>query len=166
MNTSISINDMIESLRMLSDDVRNMPIHGIGTLSEDKPDGTRKRYFSFSLKNGGNEKTINIPFERDEIKRKFDMAFIQKPLDSGLSTFEATSLFHKLDVEKEFIPIEIQAENSVAMGFISLDTAEELNYDYNRSGLNDFIQDILNDTEKENVDNRYSFNNYNIWLSY
>ena len=51
------------------------------------------------------------------------------------------------------------------MGFICPECAELLDYDYEGSGLNDFIATILDDMEKESEDCQYEFKGIRIWLS-
>ena len=75
-------------------------------------------------------------------------------------------LFNLLDSENVY-PIEIPAKEheSFAMGFITSNAANELEFDYEKSGLNDFIAGILDDMEKESNDCRYEFKGIKIWLS-
>ncbi len=79
---------------------------------------------------------------------------------------DVIDLFDLLD-ENGGYPIEILAKEheSSAMGFITVDAANELEFDYEKSGLNDFIAGILDDMEKESNDCRYEFKGIKIWLS-
>ena len=84
----------------------------------------------------------------------------------GLIRSEVINLFDMLDNIEAF-PIELQAREheSSAMGFITPEAAELFDYDYESSGLHDFIADILDDMEKESDDCTYEFKGIKIWLS-
>lgn len=99
--------------------------------------------------------------------KTYGVALIEKPLDEGLTRSEVNDLFDMLH-GVDAIPIEIQAENSAAMGFINLTDAEFMNYDY--TALTELVASILNDMEKENQDCHYilpvsGFGDIDIWLS-
>ena len=51
------------------------------------------------------------------------------------------------------------------MGFITPKAAEMVNYDYEGSGLRNFIASILDDMCAENENCEYEFNGIKIWLS-
>lgn len=85
---------------------------------------------------------------------EFSAAFIQKPLDEGLSEKEIIMLFKSLS-GTHAIPMEIQAENAVAMGFVNLTDAEFMNYDLRK--LEEFVKEIISDVEKENYVGWYEF---------
>ena len=84
----------------------------------------------------------------------------------GLIRNEAIDLIDMLS-GKEFFPIEIEAKyhESTAMGFITRDFAEKLNFDYEGSGLNAFIANILDNMDNEHDDCTYTFKDSNIWLT-
>lgn len=84
----------------------------------------------------------------------------------GLIRSEAIDFIDMLS-GKEFFPIEIEAKyhESTAMGFITRDFADELNYDYEGSGLNAFIANILDDMNNEREDSTYEFKGRKIWLT-
>lgn len=86
----------------------------------------------------------------------YGVALFERPLDDGITAGESMELFNKLHGIKA-IPIEIQNENSTAMGWINLADAEILNYDY--TGLTEFIQTILGDMKNENPDGVYVYDN-------
>ena len=68
---------------------------------------------------------------------------------------------------QEVFPIELEAREheSSAMGFITPEAAEMLDYDYEGSGLRDFIASILDDMENENEECQYKFKGIDIYLS-
>lgn len=84
----------------------------------------------------------------------------------GLIRNEAIDLIDMLS-GKEFFPIEIEAKyhESTAMGFITRDFADKLNFDYEGSGLNAFIANILDDMNNEHDDCIYTFKDCHIWLT-
>lgn len=97
---------------------------------------------------------------------EYGAAFIEKPLDEGLSVEEISNIYEKLSGTSA-VPVEIQGDHSSAMGFINLTDAEYMNYDY--TALEETVRNILNDMDKENKDNTYECpNNHGvttIWLS-
>lgn len=90
-------------------------------------------------------------------------AFIQKPLDEGITIEEIAELVGRLECE-QVIPIEVQANSSCAIGFISLDAAEELDYDYDNliRNVSEVIEDMDNETEYGN----YDFNGFPVYIGY
>lgn len=88
--------------------------------------------------------------------KTFGVALFERPLDEGLTQQESNELFEKLHGTTA-IPIEIEAEFSVAMGWINLVDAEILDYD--TTGLKEFIRNILENMEKENSDGEYTYDN-------
>ena len=87
---------------------------------------------------------------------EYNIVLKEKPLDEGLSQEEVIDLMDLLS-GRDMIPIEIQANNSSAMGFINLTDAEFMNYDY--SGLIQEVRRILNDMENEREDCTYYVKN-------
>lgn len=96
----------------------------------------------------------------------FGVALREKECNDGLDRNDAVDLIDMLD-ENGGYPIEIPAKEheSSAMGFITTNAVNELEFDYEKSGLNDFIADILDDVEKESDDCQYEFKGIKIWLS-
>ncbi len=97
----------------------------------------------------------------------YGVALKEKPLDEGLDRWEVIELFDKLHGASG-IPFEVQAENSVAMGFINRLDAEFMNYDYTK--VEELVRRVLNDMQYESPDCRYSVHFKNvgdidIWLS-
>lgn len=92
---------------------------------------------------------------------KFDVVFFERELDKGLSRIEIDNL---LDICKgdEFIPLEIQGENSVAIGFISFDMAEAMNYVYDDLEWN--VKQILDDMDLETENHIYEYDVYKMFL--
>ncbi len=98
---------------------------------------------------------------------EFDIALIEMPGNAGLSKADMMDLYDLLADTSAF-PIEIGDinGNSSAMGLITPEAAEKLQYEYDQqSALGTFISGILDDMEKETEDGRYEFNGLNIWLT-
>ena len=97
----------------------------------------------------------------------FDIAFIEKPGNAGLTRSEVIDLYDS--VSGEVYPLEIYAkdgQNSTAMGFIAASAAEKLDYLTDPdSELADFIGEILSDMGKETEDGVYEFKGLKIWLN-
>lgn len=115
----------------------------------------------------------------------YDIALLEKPGVDGLNFHEITLLYGFLtspfgNGKEEVFPIEITAREheSSAMGFITPDAYEQLEWDSEGSGLNDFISSILDDMELEeklsvdsykdgrgNLLRVYEFKGLRIWLN-
>lgn len=94
---------------------------------------------------------------------KFDIVLLEKPAADGLTRTNCMDLFDMLK-EIEAYPLDIQGHcENAAMGFIGVTASEKLDYDHSR--LNTFIQNILDDMDKEQEDCCYKFNNLDIYLS-
>ena len=85
---------------------------------------------------------------------EFGAAFIQKPLDEGLERNEVLDLFDMLKGVSG-IPMEVQSENTVAMGFVNRTDAKLMNYDMRK--LEEFVRNIISDVENENSSECYEF---------
>jgi len=101
------------------------------------------------------------------MKQKYDVALMEKPLDEGLTKTEICDLYDMLS-GVEGIPVDIQGEYSAAMGFITTEIAEQMDYDI--SALTEAIQGILNDMENESAECEYVFysrrhTECHVWLS-
>lgn len=96
---------------------------------------------------------------------KYDIVLREKPFISGLTKDDVIELFSKVDGEEAY-PIEIYAKyhESSAMGFITPYAASLMEYDYDESGLRDFIAEILDDMKLENELHTYEFKGLKIWL--
>lgn len=100
----------------------------------------------------------------------FGIALKEKPFTEGLRRSEIMDLYDMLGGE-EVYPIELEArmQECSAMGFITVDAARELDFDYESSGLHDFIAAVLDDMTQESEDSIYHFEGVNegvnIWMS-
>lgn len=97
----------------------------------------------------------------------YDLALIEKPGNAGLIKSETINLMDMLDSLEGF-PLEIGDinGNSSAMGFITPNAAEELQYEYGQdSELGEFISSILDDMNKESEDGTYVFKDLRIYMS-
>ena len=90
---------------------------------------------------------------------KYGMVLKGKDGDSGLTKLDLAELLEKLSGDQVY-PIEIEAKNfeCSAMGFIDKWAASELDFDYQDSGLRDFI---LETNQTKNV---YQFKGIDIWF--
>lgn len=93
---------------------------------------------------------------------KYGMVLKGKDGDSGLTKLDLAELLEKLSGDQVY-PIEIEAKNfeCSAMGFIDKWAASELDFDYQDSGLRDFISLILETNQTKNV---YQFKGIDIWF--
>ena len=104
---------------------------------------------------------------RENTNGCFEVALIEKPGCEGLTKSEVMDLYDMLS-QSEAFPVEIGDVNgnSAAMGFITPQAAEELDYMYGQdSELGEFISSILDDMHNESDDCIYSFKNLKIWMS-
>ena len=103
---------------------------------------------------------------------KYDIALIEKYGIDGLNKTDIDMLYGLVtdsaeDGNREVFPIELEAREheSSAMGFISSTAADMLDYDYEISGLHNFIATILDDMNNENENHEYVYKGINIYLS-
>ena len=108
-----------------------------------------------------------IQEEKIEKDGYFEIALIEKPGCEGLTRTEVMDL-HDMLSRPEAFPIEIGDinGNSSAIGFITPQAAEELQYEYGQdSELGQFISAILDDMTKESEDGTYVFKDLRVWMS-
>ena len=96
---------------------------------------------------------------------KYDLVLIEKIGIDGLSTKEITDLLLLSKSDKVY-PVEFEALTieSSAMGFITSDGAKKIEYEYEKSGLHDFIASVLDGTIKNSENGEYSFNELKIFI--
>jgi len=96
----------------------------------------------------------------------FGIALREKEGEYGLNRNDVVELFDMLGKAEAF-PIELEAREHEcsAMGFITVEAAESLYYDYENSGLHRFVANILDDMNNETEDCTYEFKGIKIWLS-
>lgn len=89
---------------------------------------------------------------------KFDIVLKEVPVNEGLTREDMMFIMEHLN-EEEFFLLELEAKKveSSAMGLIGAKAAEVLDYDYEGSGLHDYIALILDDVENETPHGEYSF---------
>ena len=89
----------------------------------------------------------------------FDVALWEKPGCLGLTKADTLSLFELLKADEAY-PMEISQSDgdSTAMGFITAEAAERLQYEYDEnSGLGQFLSGILGDMDLETPDHIYDY---------
>lgn len=100
--------------------------------------------------------------------KKFDAVLIEKYGEDGLSREEVNKLLDMLPEDAKVYPLEMfarEAESS-AMGFITPDAADRLDYDTGQhTGFGKFVSGILDDMDKESPDHTYEYNGIRFWLS-
>ena len=95
-----------------------------------------------------------------------DIVLIEKLINEGLELQDVIRLLANIK-DNNFLPIEIENnQKSVALGFITISSADKMNFDYESYGLNKFIKNILNDVfqEKDLHTHFYFFKNFRIYL--
>lgn len=100
------------------------------------------------------------------MKDKYDVILKEKPIDEGLGKTEIIEMLSNLK-DEEIIPLEIEATktDSSAMGFITYQAVEMLNFYYKEgSNFGKFIIEILEDMNKENKDCHYKFGVLDIYM--
>lgn len=86
----------------------------------------------------------------------YGIMLIEKPEVEGLTKSEVMQMYDQMDADEAY-PLEISGCETSAMGFITKDAAKILDYDYEESGLKDFVATILNDMNNESIDGIYKF---------
>lgn len=96
----------------------------------------------------------------------YNVVLIEKALDEGMTRSEIFDLLDLVSGE-EYNPIEIEGNNSVAMGFIDYEIDELIDFDHTQ--IENFVKEILNDIELENDDCSYEIDRVwgkiTVWLS-
>lgn len=112
---------------------------------------------------GGESAAGNM--ENMEKSRKFGIALKEKPGMDGLTKQDVAELYDMLDGEEAF-PLELEPDfvESSAMGFITPEAAEALEYEH-QTGLREFVVNILDDMENESEDGTYEYKGIRIHLS-
>ena len=102
----------------------------------------------------------------------YDIALLEKEGISGLKRDDIILLYGLVgdlfsNSTTEVYPIELEArENECsAMGFLTKRAAETLEYEYEASGLHDYIASILDGKKKPNKNNCYRFKGLKIYLT-
>ena len=91
---------------------------------------------------------------------KFGIVLMEKPGEDGLTRDDIVRMLYLIDSDTEFYPVEFAAKHqeSVAMGFITTDAANELDFDQDdESAVRDFIANILDDMNLETENGEYDF---------
>lgn len=102
--------------------------------------------------------------EKIQTSQTFGITLIEKPNVDGLTKAEVMEMYDQMDGDEAY-PLEIGGSETSAMGFITPEAAEILDYDYQESGLNDFVAVILDDMNNESEDGTYEFRGIRIHLS-
>lgn len=97
---------------------------------------------------------------------EYALVLKEVPFTKGLRRNDVIDLFDMLNnIEAYPIELEARTHECSAMGFITPEAAELLDYDYESSGLHDFVALILDDVNNESADCNYEFKGIKIWLS-
>lgn len=91
----------------------------------------------------------------------FDIVLIEIPLTNGLDVKNLSKMMSHLKNDQVF-PLDIEAEFSNAIGFITTEVSCKL--DYRHKGLETFIRSILEDMNLENPDGIYDFHGFRVLL--
>ena len=96
----------------------------------------------------------------------YELVLKEKEGTCGLTKDDVNELFDKI-IGTEAFPIDLEARTHecAAMGFITTEAADKLDYDYEKSGLHDFIAAILDDMDNESETCEYEFKGLKIYLS-
>lgn len=110
------------------------------------------------------DEIVIIDGEKSQTSQAFGITLVEKPNVDGLTKAEVMEMYDQMDGDEAY-PLEISGCETSAMGFITPEAAEILDYDYKESGLNDFVSVILNDMNNESEDGTYEFRGIRIHLS-
>lgn len=98
------------------------------------------------------------------IQGSIDVCLIEKPSEYGLDSIELSKLSKEFG-DREVIPIEFEANEHEcsAMGFMTVECADALEYDYRE--IAKYIASILDDMDLEHEDGLYDFHGVKIKLT-
>lgn len=104
--------------------------------------------------------------QQQEDLEAFGIVMIIKEGNDGLSRSEINEIMDKIGSYFVY-PIELQAHFAeyAAMGFITREAAKIIDYDYEQSGLHDFIASILEDINPKHDNGIYEFKGIRIWMN-
>lgn len=102
--------------------------------------------------------------EKAQTSHTFGITLVEKYNVDGLTKAEVMKMYDQMNGDEAY-PLEISGCETSAMGFITPEAAEILDYDYQESGLNDFVTVILDDMNNESEDGTYEFRGIRIHLS-
>lgn len=102
--------------------------------------------------------------EKAQTSQTFGITLIEKPNVDGLTKAEVMEMYDQMNGDEAY-PLEIRGCETSAMGFITPEAAKILDYDYEDSGLNDFVSVILGNVNNEPEDGTYKFRGIRIHLS-
>lgn len=102
--------------------------------------------------------------EKAQTSQTFEITLIEKPNVDGLTKAEIMEMYDQMNGDEAY-PLEIRGCETSAMGFITPEAAKILDYDYEDSGLNDFVSVILGNVNNEPEDGTYEFRGIRIHLS-
>ena len=102
--------------------------------------------------------------EKAQTSQTFGITLVEKPNVDGLTKAEVMEMYDQMNGDEAY-PLDISGCETSAMGFITPEAAEILDYDYQESGLNDFVAVILDDMNNESEDGTYEFRGIRIHLS-
>lgn len=110
------------------------------------------------------DKIVIIDGEKAQTSQTFEITLVEKPNVDGLTKAEVMEMYDQMNGDEAY-PLEIRGCETSAMGFITPEAAKILDYDYQESGLNDFVAVILDDMNNESEDGTYEFRGIRIHLS-
>lgn len=110
------------------------------------------------------DKIIIRDDEKTQTPPTFGITLVEKHNADGLTKAEVMKLYDQLNKDEAY-PLEISGSETSAMGFITPEAAEILAYDYQESGLSDFVTVILDNMHNESEDGTYEFRGIRIHLS-
>ena len=102
--------------------------------------------------------------EKAQTSQTFEITLIEKTNVDGLTKAEVMEMYDQMNGDEAY-PLEIRGCETSAMGFITPEAAKILDYDYEDSGLNDFVSVILGNVNNEPEDGTYEFRGIRIHLS-
>lgn len=94
-------------------------------------------------------------------QKLFDVVLMETELEDGLDVANISKMISCLKNNQVF-PLDIQAEYSGAIGFITAEASEKL--DYCHENIETFIKPILEDMKKESISGEYELNGMHILL--
>lgn len=119
--------------------------------------------------NCANDCDMKCPYVKDEDKKpndiKFDIVAIEREfVNSGINSSEIQQMFGLLKAD-EVLPFNFSTRKveSSAIGFLTIEAAEELNFEY--EDLRMFLTNIMNDMNNEDPTGMYTFNGLTIFFS-
>lgn len=98
------------------------------------------------------------------MSRLFDVYLIEKEIDEAFLTRQDLHELQSLSKTEHMIPLEVEGNTSIAMGFIDHEAANSIDFIFTE--LKKFVAQILDGELQESENHAYRFAGLNVYVGY